>query len=95
MFYSLLLASEGRTQEIAVKVTHARIEWGKKDMLKEMDHRNENISIIVNKYGEASIDLIKNPRKEVLALLERHALEIARDREDASGADAKAPKRPN
>lgn len=84
MFYSLLLAIEGRTQEFAVKVTHARIEVSKKEMLKEMDYRNENIAIIMNKYGDSSLDLMKNPPKEVLELLEKAARNVKNSHKDES-----------
>lgn len=84
MLYSLLLANEGRSREFAVKVTHARIEFSKKEMLKEMDYRNENIAIITNKYEESSLDLIKNPTKEVSDLLAK----TARDQKNASHGDS-------
>lgn len=73
MLYSLLLASEGRTQDVAVKVTHARIEVSKKDMLREMNYRNENIAIIENKYAEVSLDLMKNPPEELQELIAKYA----------------------
>jgi hypothetical protein len=52
MFYSLLLAKKGkrRDRDMAVEVTNSRIEMNLKKMKQEVDNRNENISILINKY---------------------------------------------
>jgi hypothetical protein len=70
MAVSLALASVGRTNELAVNVTNSRIEYYKKLMLQEIDYRNENISILINKYNQSSIDLLKSPSKKVLEALD-------------------------
>jgi hypothetical protein len=62
---SMLLASQTRDSEMAGKVTLSRVEYSKKEMLKEMGHRNENISILMNKYQDSSIELVNNPPKIV------------------------------
>ena len=62
---SMLLASQTRDTDMAGKVTLSRIEYSKKEMLKEMGHRNENISILMNKYQDRSFELINNPPKMV------------------------------
>jgi hypothetical protein len=61
MFYSLLLANEGRTKDMAVQVTHSRIEIYKKVMLKEIGNRYENFSILINKHNFECQDLVSNP----------------------------------
>ena len=62
---SMLLASQTRDPEMAGKVTLSRVEYSKKEMQKEMGHRNENISILMNKYQDSSIELMNNPPKIV------------------------------
>lgn len=66
---SMLLASQTRDAEMAGKVTLSRIEFSKKEMQKEMGHRNENISILMNKYQDSSFKLINNPPRMVKELL--------------------------
>ena len=65
----MLLASQTRESEMAGKVTLARVEYSKKEMLKEIDHRNENISILMNKYQDSSEKLINKPPQVVKKLL--------------------------
>lgn len=74
MAYALTLASEGRTQDFAIKVTIARIESSKKMMLREMDYRNENIAIIENKYADKSFELMKNLPKDVREAIMKHVI---------------------
>ncbi len=50
MLYSLLFANKGRDKDMAIKVTNSRIELNLKKMKQEVDNRNENISILTNKY---------------------------------------------
>jgi len=50
MLYSLLLANEGRSKDVAVSVTNSRIEMYMKKMKEEIGNRNENISLLINKY---------------------------------------------
>ena len=74
MAYALTLASEGRTQDVAIKVTIARIESSKKNMLREMEYRNENIMIIENKYADQSFKLMKNLPKDVREAIVKHVI---------------------
>ncbi len=66
---SMLLASQTRNSDMAGKVTLARVEFSKKEMLKEIDHRNENISILMNKYQDSSFKLVNKPPSIVKQLL--------------------------
>jgi hypothetical protein len=66
---SMLLASQTRDSEMAGKVTLSRVEYFKKGMQKEMGHRNENISILMNKYQDSSFKLINQPSSIVKQLL--------------------------
>jgi len=66
---SMLLASQTRDPEMAGKVTLSRVEYSKKEMQKEMGHRNENISILMNKYQDSSIELMNNPPEIVNQIL--------------------------
>ncbi len=75
MFYSLLLANEGRDTDLAVRVTNSRIEMYLKKMKQEADNRNENISILINKYHFGCEEAMKNPTKEVLRVLKIKANE--------------------
>ena len=77
MLYSLLLANEGRSKDLAVEVTNARIDIYKKKMKQEADHRNENISILINKYHFQCQELMKNPPTELTEILKRKILEEA------------------
>ena len=69
MFYSLLLANEGRTQDVAINVTNSRIEMYMKKMKQEANNRNENISILINKYHFVCEEAMKNPPREMLEVL--------------------------
>jgi len=71
MFYSLLLANEGRSQDLAVEVTDSRIEMYMKLMKRETDNRNENISILINKYHFGCQDAMENPSSQVVTVLQR------------------------
>lgn len=75
MFYSLLLANEGRSKDMAVKVTNSRIEMYKKKMKQEADNRNENISILIDKYHFGCEEAMKNPPGEVTEVLKTKANE--------------------
>jgi hypothetical protein len=74
MAYALTLASEGRTQDVAIKVTIARIESSKKIMLREMEYRNENLMIIENKYADQSFELMKDLPKDVREAIVKHVI---------------------
>ena len=69
---SILLASQTRNSDMAGKVTIARVEYSKKEMLKEIDHRNENISILMNKYQDSSFKLVNKPPQVVKKTLSRN-----------------------
>lgn len=76
MFYSLLLASEGRKKEIAIQVTNARIEIAKKQMLKEIDYDNANLSILISKYQEDLLRVIQNPPQILLEVIAKKTNEV-------------------
>ena len=67
---SMRLARQTRDPEMAVKVTLSRVEYSKKEMQKEMGHKNENISILINKYGGSSTELMTNPPKTLIQIYE-------------------------
>ena len=69
MFYSLLLANEGREKDMAVNVTNSRIDMYKKKMKQEINNRNENISLLINNYHYSCEKLMKDPPSEVNKLL--------------------------
>ncbi len=79
MFYSLLLANEGRDQDMAVEVTHSRIEVNLKKMKKEIGNRNENFSILINNYHFKCENLLENPPDEVMEVLEEKVEELHED----------------
>lgn len=76
MFYSLLLANEGRSKDVAVEVTNSRIEMYMKKMKQEANNRNENISILINKYNFGCQDLMENPPSQVSQILKAKAKQI-------------------
>lgn len=69
MLYSLILANEGRNKDNSVEVTNSRIEMHMKKMKHEADNRNENISILINKYHFGCQGAMENPLNELLDLL--------------------------
>lgn len=76
MFYSLLLANEGRSKDVAVEVTNSRIEMYMKKMKQEANNRNENISILINKYHFGCQNLMENPPSQVLKILKAKTEQI-------------------
>ena len=79
MFYSLLLANEGRSKDQAIEVTNARIDIYKKKMKHEADNRNENISILINNYHSECQEFMQNPPTELIEVLKRKILEEANE----------------
>ena len=77
MFYSLLLANEGRDKELAVKVTNSRIDMYMKKMKQEAHNRNENISILIDKYHFGCEEAMKNPPSEVHQVLKARVNETS------------------
>lgn len=77
MFYSLLLGNEGRSKDLAIEVTNARIDIYKKKMKLEADNRNENISILINKYHFECQERMQNPPTELIEVLKRKIVEEA------------------
>ena len=75
MFYSILLANEGRSKDVAVEVTNSRIEMYMKKMKQEAN-RNENISILINKYNFGCQALMENPPSQVLKILKAKAEQL-------------------
>ena len=69
--YSILLASEGRNEEMAFKVTQSRIEMYIKQMRQETNNRNENISVLINKYHLECQEAMDNLPKAVLEILKK------------------------
>jgi hypothetical protein len=76
MFYSLLLASETREKDMAVNVTNARIEMYLKQMKRETNNDNANISILINKHNFTCQDAMKNPPVELIDILKRRINEV-------------------
>ena len=75
IFYSLLLANEGRSKDLAIEVTNARIDIYIQKMKQETDNRNENISILINKYHFECQELMKNPPTELIEVLKKRLVE--------------------
>ena len=75
MFYSLLLANEGRSKDLAIEVTNARIDIYIQKMKQETDNRNENMSILINKYHFECQELMKNPPTELIEVLKKRLVE--------------------
>ena len=76
MFYSLVLANEGRSKELALEVTNSRIEMYMKKMKQECNNRNENISILINKYHFGCQEIMENPANEVITILDTKIEEL-------------------
>lgn len=60
MFYALVLAMPGRDKDMAVQVTHSRIEIALKEQKNKIQNRNENFSILINEYKEKCEDRMVN-----------------------------------
>ena len=75
MFYSLLLANEGSSKDLAIEVTKARIDIYIQKMKQETDNRNENISILINKYHFECQKLMKNPPTALIEVLKKRLVE--------------------
>ena len=56
-------AQKGRTQEMAEKVTHARLELATKSMMNEINNDIGNISILINNYAGRCKQIMENPDK--------------------------------
>ena len=61
--YALIAAKEGRTQEMAEKVTLARLDLNMKSMTNEIDNDIGNISILMNRYADRCKEIMENPDK--------------------------------
>jgi hypothetical protein len=61
--FALIAAKKGRTQEIAEKVTLARLDLEMKSMLNEIDSDISNISILMNKYLDHCKEIMEDPNK--------------------------------
>jgi len=68
--YSGLLAMQGRDFDTAVEVTKARIEIYKKQMGREAHNRNENISILINKYHDECTQLVQSPPEPLKRIIQ-------------------------
>jgi hypothetical protein len=69
LLISLVLASSGREQDMAVNVTNSRVEMNMQLMKQEVDNRNENISILINKYQLKCKELSENPSELVVKVV--------------------------
>ena len=63
LYYALTAAKKGRTQEMAEKVTLARLELYMKSMTGEIDNDMGNISVLLNKYLYRCKQVMENPAK--------------------------------
>ena len=68
-FYSLLLASEGMSQDIAVQLTNSRLKMRKTKLSGEINYKYENIAIIIDKYNFGCQKIVQNPSAELKAML--------------------------
>jgi len=73
MFASVVLASQSRTNDMAVKVTESRVELFIKDMTDEIDTNFDNFSILMNRYGNSCIEAIKKPDARLVDAMQLHA----------------------
>ena len=76
MFYSLLLSNEGRSKDVAVEVTNSRIEMYMKKMKQEANNRNENISVLINKYHFGCQEAMEKPSSRLVELLQKKVEEV-------------------
>jgi hypothetical protein len=72
MLYALMLAREGRGKDLAVEVTNSRIEMYMKKMKQDINNRNENISILINKYHFGCQEAMQNPSDEIVPIMEKY-----------------------
>lgn len=63
LYIAMLTASEGRSTEMASKVTIARVKMYIKKMKQETGNKNANISILINKYHFVCSEAMENPEK--------------------------------
>ncbi len=68
--YALIAAKDGRTKEMAEKVTLARLDLNMKSMTNEIDNDIGNISILMNKYADRCKEIMEYPDK----ILRKHNL---------------------
>ena len=61
--YALIAAKNGRTAEMAEKVTIARFDLNMKSMTNEIDNDIGNISILMNKYAGRCKEIMESPEK--------------------------------
>lgn len=61
--YALIAAKQGRTEEMAQKVTLARLELNLKSMKGEIDNDISNISILLNKCAARCKEIMQDPDK--------------------------------
>jgi len=65
ILYSRLLANEGRNNDLALKITNSRIEMYINKMKQESNNRNENISILINKYDFKCEEALEEPERYI------------------------------
>ena len=71
LFYSVLIADNGRSREMAIEVISSRIDTYLKKMKQEADNRNENISTLKNRYHYNCQDIMKNPPNKLVDYLSK------------------------
>jgi uncharacterized protein YegL len=60
--FALDIAKQSRNEEMATKVTLARIEMSLKDMRSTIDNNYSNYSLLSNKYMTPCIDAMRDPK---------------------------------
>jgi len=72
---------------MAVKVTNSRIELYKKEMKEEIDNRNENLSILTDKYLSGCLKMVESPPAELTAVLVEKMIEAEKQTKEKSKAE--------
>ena len=74
MLYALVSAQPGRDKNKAIEVTNSRIEMYIKKMKQETNNRNENISILINKYHFGCMELVQSPPETLINLIREYLI---------------------
>ena len=70
--FSLLAAKQSRRDEMATKVTLARIDMSMKEMMKIIDNNYSNISLLMNKHSDRCVEAMNDSK----ALMQRWAEKV-------------------
>ena len=68
-FYSILLASEGRSQDIAVQLTNSRIKIRRRVLSGKINYQYENIANIIDEYHFGCQKIAQNLPADLMAIL--------------------------